>query len=400
MNETSRQTIDTDIGTSGRYVLIGRKHEKSISFLNAAKEESLHFTEGRADLIRKMNYSLPSNGNSIGCHPHDLSGGTLQQSPFFQVCLILIAVVNILSCPFTVVLNALVMVAVKWKSRLRCHKSNILLATLASTDFMVGLLLQPVFVAELITLLLNKAFGGVCLLSHMSRVGISCSSFTSFLHLALLSGERFLALKRPFTHMYLVTTSRLLCASALAWLLPIILHIRLPFGKTIILPTNLFLMVVTMIFIIFCHVTVFRETRQHEQRLAAQQVTQEAREKFEKEKKAVKITFSILTVFVLCCLPFVAFRVVLQLTYGNERRTGTVKVVGQLSRSALLLNSLLNPIIYSVRIKQFRVAFKELLGGAGNVVTPEDLGVFRVPNAASSCRAGRNPDERNRTERN
>ena len=145
-----------------------------------------------------MNSSLPSHGNSIGCHPHDLSGGTPHQSPVIRVCLILIAVVNILSCPLTVVLNALVMVAVKGKSRLRCHKSNILLAALASTDFMVGLLLQPVFVAELITLLLDKAFGGVCLLSHISRVGISCSSFISFLHLALLSGERFLALKRPF----------------------------------------------------------------------------------------------------------------------------------------------------------------------------------------------------------
>ncbi|XP_015750046.1 PREDICTED: neuropeptides capa receptor-like [Acropora digitifera] len=159
-------------------------------------------------------------------------------------------------------------------------------------------------------------------------------------------------------------------------------------------------MVVTMIFIIFCHVTVFRETRQHEQRLAAQQVTQEAREKFEKEKKAIKITFSILTVFVLCCVPFVAFRVVLQLTHGKDGPTGTVKVVGQLSRSALLLNSLLNPIIYSVRIKQFRVAFKKLLGGTGNVLTSDDLGVFRAPNAANSCRAGRNPDERNGTERN
>lgn len=375
-------------------------HEKSISFLNPANEESLHFTEERGDLIRKMNSSLPSNGNSIGCHPHDLSEATLQQSPFIRVCLMLIAVVNILSCPFTVVLNALVMIAVKWKSRLRCHKSNILLATLASTDFMVGLLLQPVFVAELITLLLDKAFGKVCLLSHISRVGISYSSFTSFLHLALLSGERFLALKRPFAHMDLVTTSRLLCASALAWLLPVILHIRLPFGKTVILSTNVFLMVITMIFIIFCHVTVFRETRRHEQRLAAQQVTQEAREKFEKEKKAVKITFIILTVFVLCCLPFVALRVVLQLTRGTKKPTETVKIVGQLSRSLLLLNSLLNPIIYSVRIKQFRVSFKELLGGTGNVETPEDLGVFRRPNAADSCRAGRNPGERNRTERN
>ena len=373
--------------------------KNQLVFTTRRRKNHCIITGGRDDQVRKMNSSLPSHGNSIGCHPHDLSGGTPHQSPVIRVCLILIAVVNILSCPLTVVLNALVMVAVKGKSRLRCHKSNILLAALATTDFMVGLLLQPVFVAELITLLLDKAFGGVCLLSHISRVGISCSSFISFLHLALLSGERFLALKRPFAHLELVTTSRLLCASALAWLLPLILHIRLPFGKIILLPMNIFLMFVTMIFIIFCHVAVFRETRRHEQRLATQQVTQEAREKFEKEKKAVKITFIILAVFILCCLPFVAFRVVSQLTHGTEKPTETVKIVGQLSRSMLLLNSLLNPIIYSVRIKQFRVSFKELLGGTRNVGTPEELGVFRAPNA-NSCRAGRNPDERNRAERN
>ena len=39
------------------------------------------------------------------------------------------------------------------------------------------------------------------------------------------------------------------------------------------------LIVVTKIFIIFCYVTVFRETRRHEQQVPAQQVTQDAREK-------------------------------------------------------------------------------------------------------------------------
>ena len=39
------------------------------------------------------------------------------------------------------------------------------------------------------------------------------------------------------------------------------------------------LIVVTKIFIIFCHVTVFRETRRHEQQVPAQQVTHDAREK-------------------------------------------------------------------------------------------------------------------------
>ena len=48
---------------------------------------------------------------------------------------------------------------------------------------------------------------------------------------------------------------------------------------------------------------------------------------------------------------------------------------------------------------QFRVSFKELLGGNGNMVRPDELGVFRGPNATDSLQAGRNPDERNRTER-
>ena len=55
-------------------------------------------------------------------------------SPFVQASLMFLTVINIIIFPFTAALNALVMIAVKTKSRLRVHKSNILLAMLASTD--------------------------------------------------------------------------------------------------------------------------------------------------------------------------------------------------------------------------------------------------------------------------
>ena len=75
----------------------------------------------------------------------DLSlGGRLQNpSPVGVATLIFIITIEVLTFPFTAILNALVMIAVKLKSRLRAHKSNILLAFLASTDF--NSLLEPLF---------------------------------------------------------------------------------------------------------------------------------------------------------------------------------------------------------------------------------------------------------------
>ena len=55
-----------------------------------------------------------------------------------QAVLIFIIIINILTFPFTAVLNALTMLAVKVKPRLRAQKSNILLALQTSADFIVG----------------------------------------------------------------------------------------------------------------------------------------------------------------------------------------------------------------------------------------------------------------------
>ena len=52
------------------------------------------------------------------------------------------AVFNLVACPFTILLNALVIIAVKTKRRLQTHP-DILLACLALTDLMVGLVVQP-----------------------------------------------------------------------------------------------------------------------------------------------------------------------------------------------------------------------------------------------------------------
>ena len=74
------------------------------------------------------------------CQIYVLLGGRLEQpSPFAELCLLLNIIINIFTFPFTAVLNALVMITVKNRRRLRAHKSNITIALLATTDFVAEL---------------------------------------------------------------------------------------------------------------------------------------------------------------------------------------------------------------------------------------------------------------------
>ena len=222
-----------------------------------------------------------------GCEIYVLLGGRLHQpSVVVQVVLIFLIIINILTFPFTAVLNALTMLAVKVKPRLRAQKSNILLALLASTDFIAGVIVQPFFVALIITLLLDEVSPTACALQVFTRSATACVINTSLFHIALISGERYIAVKHCFAHNSLITDARLLVVCALAWLLSVSLQIPSLVHINVFHTVNNIFIVLFIAFIVFCLVAVYYETRRHEQQIAAQQVTQEAREQLENNKKA------------------------------------------------------------------------------------------------------------------
>ena len=347
----------------------------------------------------EMNSSLPSNEMiPSSCDIFAVLGGRLHQpSPLTQAALIFIIIIHVITFPFTAVFNPLVMLAVKLKPRLRAHKSNILLALLASTDFVVGVIVQPIFIALNITFLLDKTSSGACVLQVFSRAVTSCLGDASLIHVALISGERYLAIKHSFAYTTLVTETRLMVASAMGWLLSVILHIPLAVDQTVFLPVNNAFIGLSVAFIVFCHVVVYLETRLHEQQLATQQVTQEAREQFENNKKALKLTSIILAVIMLCYIPTVLSRIVL-LRYRSKMSLETVYIIFFLAVSMGLLNSLFNPIIYSIRMRHFRVAFIELIYRTVNFAEAEEIEmrVFGAPNAVVRLEVGRKDEGQDR----
>ena len=307
-----------------------------------------------------MNFS--STTSPAGCEADLLFGKRLHHLPPWGVAfLIFLIIFNIITFPITAVLNSLVMISVKAKSRLRAHKSNVLLAFLALTDFTVGTLVQPAFAAVLIMLLLDKP-RGYCVLQVL-RYALIVLLSSSLFHLVLLSLERYIAMKHTFSYPSLVTEGRLLVASLVSWLFSVFQTVLLLVSKTVSLRSVMISTSLSLVVIFFCHFTVCREIRRHEKLVAAQQTTPEARKQFERNKKAVKLTFIILAALLLCFTPVNVAKIVL-LSYHSDITHITHEALVMFfffSLSLSFFNSLLNPVIHALRMNQFRVAFIELV---------------------------------------
>ena len=212
--------------------------------------------------------------------------------------------VNVLICPLIILLNILVMVAVKTKRQLRT-KSNIALACLATTDLVVGLVVQALQIGWYIFLFHGEASVYCSLTEIGAGITFKCL-MASLYHLLLMSAERYLAIKHPFAYETQVTEVRIIIASAVAWAAAIFLP-----TQDLWLTSSQFLIILTASIILFFYclpmiyfnIAVYKEVRRNEKQIAANQVSLVAKEKLVKNKKAFYTTIIVLLAVFLCYIP-------------------------------------------------------------------------------------------------
>ena len=275
----------------------------------------------------------------------------------FYGSLVASAVLNLAAFPFTILLNALIMVAVKTKRRLQT-RPNILLACLALTDLMVGLVVQPLYITKTIFILQGKDAHDFCDIEGTFSVSVVMFMFATIFHSLVISIERYLAIKHTFIHAAVVTKTRLIISSAVAWIAAII-FLLFAFAHSQVAFFIAYIIIISTI--AFLQISVYKEARRHEKRILSQQVSVEARVKFKQEKKALKLTTIILVTIFLCYfLPSVLVFIIWRIF--NETFSPNFKTLFRhLGFVPMIFNSVVNPVIYTVRKKQFRVAFIELL---------------------------------------
>ena len=128
------------------------------------------------------------------------------------------AVINITAAPFAVVFNLLIFYAIV--SRLRTP-SNLLIACLALSDVFVGLAVQPGYITY--RLMENQLRSVPCFVRVVYANAFYLCCGVSFMTLAAVSYERFVAVRLQARYNYVFSSRRVLKYMAAIWILNIIL---------------------------------------------------------------------------------------------------------------------------------------------------------------------------------
>ena len=275
------------------------------------------------------------------------------RNAIYEVNSIITVIINCITCPLTVLLNVLVIMAVKRRPRLQSY-TNILLACLAATDVLTGLVVQPSF-------LLYKTFEFLGMteseteLQFFHNSSIRGQTLCSCLHLTLVTCERLMAIKFTMRYPYLVTTRNIKVAVISVWIVSLFGGISRLTNSDVILAFSSFLVAFTflacVLFILCSYLILFRETLRHQKMIKTQQLPQEEAERFTKESKALKTTVFVVGAVVLCFLPVVF--VLLLLSFGLYYDSVFPSFMPWI-RTTVMLNSLLNPLIYCWRQSEMR----------------------------------------------
>ena len=266
-------------------------------------------------------------------------------------------ILNMLTSPMIVFINSLVIVAVIKKQRLQTMY-NMLLACLAATDLAVGVVVQPSFILGEISIITGFSVADYCRLYRQTIFAFLYPSLASLLLLALLSIERFLAIKYPLRYFEIVTKFRLNVAVVSCFTtaaIPVGIRLATPLSK---LPSSMAIALacVSLLVIIYCQIFVHLVSKRHRKQIQAVQVSQDAKRKFLEEAKAVKTTSIIIGFVLFSYFPSVVYQLLRQYYFGNVLLSSKPLIL-----SCILVNSLCNPIIYCWRSSVLRKALLELL---------------------------------------
>ena len=285
-------------------------------------------------------------------------------TPTTFIILAATACVKGLMIPFTALANALVIWVVSSHRQLRRKKPCVLLACLAATDLLVGVVALPLAITDHAMRL--GANPSICVMERIAYDVFFVSCGASLCHLVIISGERYVAIKHALRYETLVTSERLLVAIGVAWALPVVAA-SVPFlnvdntafrdqfmDAMVFFCTSSF-----MVLIGYCQVAMYLEGRRHQRHIRAHQVSGANAREIIKKDKAARTMAMVAGALLLCYIPQAA---VFAVFAALENPPTSVFVTSLLASEAFVyLNSMISPILYCMRTRDLRKAVGEIV---------------------------------------
>ena len=244
-----------------------------------------------------------------------------------------------------------------------------LLLSLAVSDLSVGLLVHPIFVAHLIIQIQqntsDNAYDTVfAIFSETLEAALAAASLFSVVALTV---DRFLAIHLHLRYQELVTHKRVIAVVISTWVISAFLSLLFPAARLDWIPKKVpWIMLaasdaVCFITTGFLHYKIYSSVRHHTDQIQALQVQEEAQNREMKNalglRKTALATFYIYFPFLACYVPF--FCVNLAELFCDE--TALIQHLWYYVRTIVFLNSSLNPLIYSWKMRDIRHAVIDIL---------------------------------------
>ena len=265
-------------------------------------------------------------------------------------------VANILLVLTAILGNCSILLSFVFVSSLR-STSNYLLFGLAVTDLSVGFVVHPLYIFVLFRVYNNSI--PHCNVLAAYSVATSLLGGVSLLYITVIGIDRYLAIKLHLRYRVLVTEKRTNIAQIAVWVINGLLSLVWLKGFRIYSGFAAVMIIFSLLASFYVYIKMYWVVKRHKGQIHIQMGTQMLHLEFCRLKRLQKSavnTMYVFFVFLLCYLPFCTSTMITNISTSSNK-AGILSF--ELSATIMLSNSSLNPLMYCLRFREFRIAVKK-----------------------------------------
>ena len=244
--------------------------------------------------------------------------------------------------------NALVLAAITRTPSIR-STSMIMLCSLAVSDLLVGVIAQPLFIANELTRSKN-----VFVYNLLQIIGVSLCE-VSLCTMTAITVDRFMALHFHMRYASLVTKPRVKCTVVIIWFSNCVLQSFRPLNERALSVVTAVVIVICLSTSTFCYAKIYRIVRRHQLQIHAQQQALQSSSSgnglnIARMRRGAMSTFIFYIALILCYFPIYVLMGFSGQIYKNWK--SEMKFVA----TVVFMNSSINPLLYYWRLCELRAA--------------------------------------------
>ncbi|XP_022781583.1 adenosine receptor A3-like [Stylophora pistillata] len=257
--------------------------------------------------------------------------------------------------------NGIILIAIRRTPSLH-SPSNTFLFGLALTDFLVGLVTQPLNVASSVIFLVEKEEGPIALTLAFDFISVVLTA-ASFMIATAISIDRYLVFYLHMRYQAIVTNKKVVAIVVLCWCLSCLFGVIWTQNTRAHYVIGIASVVISIVIVSLMYFKIYRVVRRHQAQIQSQARFGIAAKEVSSHLQFARLTKSAVNTFYVCFILFLCFFPYV-FTAGLIQMTGpslTKRIVLQYTGTIAFINSSLNPLVYFWRLPEIRKAIKRSL---------------------------------------